>query len=84
VTSRAVASLFTHPPVLEVAKAAFLALAVLDLWIILDTRRALRVLQRHGLWHTPETPFWIWFYRIDGAVVLIWGTYLYVSGRFLR
>ena len=74
----AAVSVLAPLPVREIARAVLLTLAILDLWIIVDTKRALGILRKR------TTPFWIWFYRIDLGAVLIAGIYMYATGQFLR
>jgi hypothetical protein len=61
-------------------RAMLLLMAVLCFWLTIDTRRALKKMVRFterwsplgGRWLiNPEKAGWIWFYRIDAAVVLI-------------
>jgi hypothetical protein len=57
----------------------FLLAAALGAWLAFDTRRALKVIVAFSarraplarwLSFNPENAGWIWFYRIDGALVL--------------
>jgi len=61
------------------ARVVLLVAAIIGAWLTFDTRRALtRVVQFAERWSplgrrwsiNPEKAAWIWFYRIDGAVVL--------------
>jgi hypothetical protein len=62
--------------------------AVIGAWLFADTRRAMGVLTRWLSWgRSPngkpmwEKAAWIWFYRIDGAVVAFGVIYMLVSGQ---
>lgn len=79
------------PVPFRIAQAGFALVTVLDLWIIADTRRALTALSYLGVgWGVsrrrlvPEKTFWIWFYRVDAAVVLIGLVYFFYSGPLFR
>ncbi len=63
-----------------VVRTMLLLMAALCAWLIFDTRRALKGMVRFAeRWSpfgrrwliNPEKAGWIWFYRIDAAVVLI-------------
>jgi hypothetical protein len=62
-----------------VVRVMLLMAAALGAWLAFDTRRALKVMVAFAarrsplsrrLSINPEKVGWIWFYRIDGAVVL--------------
>ena len=65
--------------------------AVIGAWLLLDTRRAMRLLTLWLSWgRSPkgqpmwEKAGWVWFYRIDGAVVMIVVIYMLVSGQLFQ
>jgi hypothetical protein len=70
----------------------FLA-AALGAWLAFDTRRALRTMVEFGArmsprarrWSiNPENAGWIWFYRIDGAMVLAGVVWFFAAHYFAR
>ena len=76
-----------------VVRAMLLLAAALGAWLAFDTRRALRVMvefaaRRSALgrrWSiNPENAGWIWFYRIDGAVVLAGVVWMFADHYFAR
>ena len=71
----------------------FLLAAALGAWLAFDTRRALKVMvaftaRRSPLSRrlsiNPENAGWIWFYRIDGAVVLAGVVWVFAQHYFAR
>jgi hypothetical protein len=69
-------------------RAMLLLMAALCLWLTFDTRRALKSMVLFaGRWSplgsrwliNPEKAGWIWFYRIDAAVVLVGIVYKFVQ-----
>jgi hypothetical protein len=75
---------------------ALLALfTALCAWLVLDTKHALECLirlterwnpiPRGSRWRVnPEKAGWVWFYRIDAAVVLAGIVYMFVQRHFTR
>ena len=62
-------------------------------WLALDTRRALKKMVVLGerlqpyrrRWSiNPERPAWIWFYRIDGAVVFVGVIWIFAQHYLAR
>jgi hypothetical protein len=85
------AAVASRLPVKTIGQISFVAMAILDAWIIVDTRRALTVMSHLGRgWGiprerlVPKKPAWIWFYRIDAAVVLIGFIYMFKSSPLFR
>jgi hypothetical protein len=76
-----------------VVRAMLLIAALVGAWLAFDTRRALKVMVEFAarrsplsrrLSINPENVGWIWFYRIDGAVVLagvVWTFALHYLAR---
>jgi hypothetical protein len=71
-----------------VGRAMLLLAAALGAWLTFNRRRALkRMVQFASRWSrlgsrwsiNPERPGWIWFYRIDGAVVLAGVVWIFVQ-----
>jgi hypothetical protein len=65
--------------------------AAIGAWLFVDTRRAMRLMTRWLSWgRRPngkpmwEKAGWVWFYRLDGAVVLIGVIYMLVWGQLLQ
>jgi len=69
---------FQDPVGFWVVRVILVLAAVVGGWLAFDTRRSLRLLVEFGKRRSPlarrfpinpEKAGWIWFYRIDGAVV---------------
>jgi len=71
----------------------FLLAAALGAWLAFDTRRALKVMvafaarrsplaERFSI--NPENAGWIWFYRLDGALVLLGVVWIFAVDYFAR
>ena len=79
---------------LWVVRAILLLLAVFCIWLTFDTRRAMKRMVQFaerwsplgkGWWSiNPEKAGWIWFYRIDGALVLVGVTWMFAQHYFIR
>jgi hypothetical protein len=76
-----------------VVRGMLLFAAALGAWLAFDTRRALKVMvaftaRRSPLSRrlsiNPENAGWIWFYRIDGAVVLAGVVWVFAQHYFAR
>jgi hypothetical protein len=76
-----------------VVRAMLLLAAALGAWLAFDTRRALKVMVAFAarqsplgrrLSINPENLGWIWFYRIDGAVVLAGVVWMFAEHYFAR
>jgi hypothetical protein len=75
------------------ARAVLLVAAAVGAWLTFDTRRALTKMVRFAerwspigpRWSiNPEKAVWIWFYRIDGAVVLAGVTWMFAQHYLAR
>ena len=88
---RVVPDLFSDAPagLQSVLQIALLMVAFLSGWIVLNTRRAMNWMARMGppWWlgrtamRLAEKPGWVWFYRIDCAVLFV-GAVLYLVTRW--
>ena len=67
--------------------------AALSAWLAFDTRRALRIIVEFAarrsplarrLSINPENSGWIWFYRVDGVVVLAGVVWMFARHYFAR
>lgn len=76
-----------------VVRVMLLFAAVLGAWLAFDTRRALRVMVAFAarrslisrrLSVNPENAGWVWFYRVDGAVVLAGVVWVFAQHYFAR
>ena len=71
----------------RIAEIGLLILASVDVWVVVDTRRALRLLGQLGLMRPVlayQRPGWVWFYRINGTIVLIGFIELFAQGKLFR
>jgi hypothetical protein len=70
-------------------------MAALCAWLAFDTKRALeRLIRLTERWNpiprgsrwrvNPEKAGWVWFYRIDAAVVFVGIIYMFVERHFTR
>ena len=75
-----------------VVRAMFLLGAGIGAWLAFDTRRALKIMVGLGqktalgrrLSIDPENAAWIWFYRIDGAVMFACVLWVFAQHYFAR
>ena len=87
-----------NPPDLldfRIVQGVLLLVAALSAWLAFDTKHALeRLIQLTERWNwiprgspwrvNPEKPGWIWFYRIDAAVVLAGIVFILIQRNFIR